>query len=135
MRGRILLQVERQGQAWWVNPADGKRYYLRDGNVAYQVMRYLSLGITNENLGKIPVAGTEEVGDPELVKRLSGRMLLSVEGLGEVWYVKPADGKRYYLRDGDAAYWVMRYRSLGIKNVDLDKIPIGSLRGKLTGNH
>ena len=135
MRGRILLQVERQGQAWWVNPADGKRYYLRDGNVAYQVMRYLSLGITNENLGKIPVAGTEEVGDPELVKRLSGRMLLSVEGLGEVWYVNPADGKRYYLRDGDAAYWVMRYRSLGIKNVDLDKIPIGSLRGKLTGNH
>ncbi|MDD5110339.1 MAG: MopE-related protein [Patescibacteria group bacterium] len=131
MRGKILLQVERQGQAWWVHPVTGERYYLRDGKVAYQIMRFLSLGITSVDLAKIPRAGTTETGDAALVKRLSGQMLLDVENLGEAWYLNPADGKRYYLRDGDAAYWLMRYRSLGIMNANLDKIPIGSLRGKL----
>lgn len=130
-RGSILLQVERQGQAWWVHPTRRERYYLRDGKLAYQIMRYLSLGISNADLAKIPRAGVDETGDPKLVARLSGQMLLAVEDLGKVWYVNPADGRRYYLRDGDAAYWVMRYRSRGITNANIEKIPIGTLRGKL----
>ncbi len=28
MKGKILLQVESHGEAWYVNPADGKRYFL-----------------------------------------------------------------------------------------------------------
>jgi len=51
--GRILLQVESRGEAWYVNPVDGKRYYMKDGFAAYQIMRYLSLGITNSDLNKI----------------------------------------------------------------------------------
>lgn len=131
LAGRILLQAERQGQAWWVHPATLERYYLRDGRVAYQIMRFLSLGITNADLARIPRAGVDETGDAGLVKKLSGQMLLATEDLGKVWYLNPADGRRYYLRDGDAAYWMMRYRSLGITNANIDKIPIGTLRGKL----
>ncbi|MCD4760366.1 PKD domain-containing protein [bacterium] len=56
LKGKILLQVEKKGQAWYVNPTDGKRYYMKDGAVAYQIMKYLSLGITNDNLAQIPVS-------------------------------------------------------------------------------
>ncbi len=55
LKGRILLQIESRGEAWYLNPQDGKRYYMKDGDAAYQIMRYLSLGITNNDLSLIPV--------------------------------------------------------------------------------
>jgi hypothetical protein len=55
LKGYILLQVEANGEAWYVNPNDGYRYYMKDGTVAYQMMREFGLGITNANLKKIPV--------------------------------------------------------------------------------
>ncbi len=56
VRGYILLQVESRGEAWYVNPKDGKRYYMTDGAAAYQIMRYLSLGISNNDLATIPIS-------------------------------------------------------------------------------
>lgn len=55
LKGRILLQVQSKGEAWYLNPKDNKRYYMKDGEAAYQIMRYLSLGITNNDLRKITV--------------------------------------------------------------------------------
>ncbi|OIO47346.1 MAG: hypothetical protein AUJ28_00930 [Parcubacteria group bacterium CG1_02_37_51] len=55
LRGKILLQVESKGEAWYLNPDDGKRYYMKHGGAAYQIMRYLSLGITNNDLRKIDI--------------------------------------------------------------------------------
>src|SRR3989338_3035169 len=55
LRGRIVLQVESRGEAWYIYPVDGKRYYLANVEAAYQIMRFLSLGITNDNLRKIGV--------------------------------------------------------------------------------
>ena len=67
----------------------------------------------------------------KLVNRLKGKILLQVESRGEAWYVNPKDGKRYYMKDGDAAYQIMRFLSLGITNADIQKMPIGTLRGKI----
>jgi hypothetical protein len=53
--GRILLQVEGRGEAWYLNPVDAKRYYLGLPEDAYQVMRNLGLGATNADLEKIVV--------------------------------------------------------------------------------
>jgi len=55
LRGRILLQVEEHGEAWYVNPADGRRYYMKDGDFAYEIMRFLGLGITNNDLATVPL--------------------------------------------------------------------------------
>lgn len=55
LKGKILLQVQANGQAWYINPTDGKRYYMKDGSQAYQIMRFLSLGIKNDDLRKIGV--------------------------------------------------------------------------------
>ncbi len=59
LRGRIVLQVEELGQAWYIHPDDGKRYYMSTGDAAYQIMRYLSLGITNSDLSTIPIYSKE----------------------------------------------------------------------------
>lgn len=47
--GKILLQVEKAGEAWYVNPADGKRYFLGRPADAFSVMRNLGLGISNRD--------------------------------------------------------------------------------------
>lgn len=55
LSGRILLQVEAQGQAWYVSPTDEKRYSLGRPDEAFSLMRELSVGISNKDLEKIPV--------------------------------------------------------------------------------
>ena len=52
LEGKIVLQVNNRGQAWYVRNC--KRYYLKNGASAYEVMRYLGLGITNEDLSEVP---------------------------------------------------------------------------------
>lgn len=47
--GKILLQVESAGEAWYVNPQDNRRYYLGRPDDAFRVMRELGLGISNDN--------------------------------------------------------------------------------------
>ncbi len=54
-KGRILLQIQKNGEAWYVNPQDGYRYYLGDGSLAFQIMRYLSIGISNSNLATVGI--------------------------------------------------------------------------------
>lgn len=117
MSGKILLQVESHGEAWYVNPANLNRYYMADGNAAYNVMRNLGVGITNSNLAKLQ-------NNKNLAKKQSGKIFLQVEDKGQAYYVN-FDGTFYYLRDGSAAYNIMRNLGLGINNNDLYKIPEG----------
>jgi hypothetical protein len=51
--GKILIQVEKAGEAWYVNPTDGKRYFLGRPADAFNVMRNLGLGISNSNFNSI----------------------------------------------------------------------------------
>ena len=172
--GKILLQVDGNGEAWYVDKDSSKRFYLKDGSTAYTALQAFGLGITDANLAKLPVgvderikstdsdddglddaleqslgtnpavkdsdndgyddtteintnfnptgAGTSAV-DNALLKKLEGKIMLQVENQGQAWYV--TGGKRYYMKDGEAAYKLMRFKSLGIKNEDLRKIGVG----------
>ena len=53
--GKIFLQVEGRGEAWYVNPTDGKRYYLGRPADAFLAMQRFGLGITENDLDKIPI--------------------------------------------------------------------------------
>jgi len=55
LAGRIMLDVESHGEAYYINPKDLKGYYLKRPADALEVMRKLGLGITNINLRKIEV--------------------------------------------------------------------------------
>lgn len=118
LQGKILLQVEQNGEAWYVNPVDLKRYYLGRPDDAYEIMRFLGLGITDADLGKVLA------GDATLVNRLKGRILLQVEQHGEAYYIRPSDGSAHYMKDGAAAFEIMRSFGLGISDTDLATIPV-----------
>lgn len=57
--GRILLDVQSHGEAYYIYPKDKKKYYLGRPEDAYNIMRTLGLGITSENLGKISTASIQ----------------------------------------------------------------------------
>jgi len=116
LKGYILLQVENNGEAWYVHPIFGKRYYLKDGPTAYEMMRAFGLGISNQDLARV------KNGEWEITNRLKGRILLQVEEHGEAYYIHPKTGEAIYMKDGEAAYSIMRFNSLGIKNSDLELI-------------
>ena len=118
LSGRILLQVESRGEAWYVNPKDQIRYYMADGNAAFNLMRNFGVGITNNNLKKFQ-------NDKTSAKKQSGKIFLQVEESGQAYYVN-FDGKLYYLKDGAEAYKIMRQLGIGISNKDLNLINDGS---------
>lgn len=128
-RGQILLQVEDLGQAWYVDPVSEMRVYLQNGSIAYKLMSSIGLGITTNDLEKIPASSLAFIKTQESIcssssfaKELSGRILLQVENLGEAWYVYPENCRRIYLRDGETAYQIMRELGLGITNKNLELI-------------
>jgi len=48
-KGAIFLQVENHGEAWYVHPKDGKRYFLGRPEDAFALMRNTGLGISNRD--------------------------------------------------------------------------------------
>ncbi|MCU0680203.1 MAG: hypothetical protein MUF50_02755 [Planctomycetes bacterium] len=119
LRGKILLQVENKGAAWYVNPQDLKRYYLGRPDDAFQLMRRFGLGVSNADFGFY-----DSFHAPA---KLAGRILLKVEDKGQAYYVDPTNLKLYYLGRPFDALQVIRQRGLGINNVNLEKIVVGTL--------
>lgn len=82
-------------------------------------------------------ANSVSASNANLASKLSGYILLQVQGRGEAWYVNPEDKKRYYMEDGEAAYGIMRYFGLGVNNVDIASLLSGDanlierLRGRI----
>lgn len=125
VRGRVLIDVERHGQAWYVHPVSGKRYYLNSPSNALSVMRELSLGISEDNLVRIPTS-SHDFDLPEDLAHVAGRILLNVNQGGEAWYVYPEDGRRYRLGNPGEALNVMANLGLGITHDELAQIPPAS---------
>lgn len=53
LSGKILLRVEADGEAYYVNPTDLKIHYLGRPADAFNIMRNISLGISTENFNKL----------------------------------------------------------------------------------
>ncbi|HTW96766.1 MAG TPA: phosphodiester glycosidase family protein [Candidatus Methylomirabilis sp.] len=123
LSGRIVLDVDMKGEAWYINPADLTRYYLGRPADAFAVMRQLGVGISEGNFQKIAQSGTSASGNLALARQLSGKIILEVEKNGEAWYVYPVNLKKYYLGRPADAFGVMRQLGLGITHANLMKIP------------
>lgn len=66
LRGRILLQVEGRGEAWYVRPDVGTRVPMGRPHDAFSLMRSLGVGITNTDMEKIPLALVNLEGSPDV---------------------------------------------------------------------
>lgn len=120
LTGRILLQIQEKGQAWYVNPLTETKYLLGSPSDAFALMRKLALGISNKDFasfknGKAPA-------------KLAGRIILKVQDKGMAYYVNPIDLKMYYLGRPADAFSVMRKLGLGITNANIHQIGIGEVK-------
>lgn len=113
LKGRIILQVESNGEGWYVNPENNKRHFLGRPADTFSVMRQLGLGISEKDFNSFK---------DKAPQRLSGKILLRVESSGEAYYVNPVDLKMYFLGKPADAFEVMRNLGLGISNNDIRKI-------------
>lgn len=111
LAGRILIDVERHGEAWYIDPLTMERVYLGHPDDALTIMRAYGLGISNADLEQIPTVGSTE--SSEIVDRLAGRILLAVESRGEAWYIDPVSKTRVYLGRPTDAYAIMQSYGLG----------------------
>ena len=125
--GKILIQVEAQGQAYYVNPVDLKKYYLGRPNDAFNVMRSFGLGVSSNDLNIFLKNGARS--------DLSGRILLQVEAQGQAYYVNPSNLKLYYLGRPTDAFNVMRELGLGITNSNLNQISTGVINTNTTNTN
>lgn len=53
LKGKIILRVQKNGEAYYIKPQDLSVHYLQNGQKAYELMREHSLGITNADLNDI----------------------------------------------------------------------------------
>jgi uncharacterized protein YkwD len=120
--GRILLQVESHGEAWYVSPITSERYYLGRPADALDLMRRLSLGVSNRDFdswGGVAPA------------RLSGRFLIKPADHGRAFYVYPPTLRLYYLGRPADALDLMRRLSLGVSDTDLQRIAIARISAQV----
>ena len=113
LRGKILIQVEEKGEAWYVNPNNDKRYYLGRPADAFNIMRTLGVGISEENYAKFSTNGAQS---------LAGSIVLRVLAKGEAYYVHPDTFQLHYLGRPADAFALMRKFGLGISNANLAQI-------------
>jgi len=120
LSGRILIQTEADGRAWYVNPADTQRYYLNGPQAALTIMGEQATGITNANFDAF--GGTAP-------SRLAGKFLLKVEDSGKLYYVNPTDRSIIPVIGAAGAFNLIEDRGLGITNANIEQIPVapGSL--------
>jgi len=128
LRGQVLLQVQSHGEAWYVDPKSGQRIYLRDGAAAYAAMRGFGLGVSEADYAKLAA------GNAALRQSVNGKIVLRVQAHGEAYYLCPRTGSFAYLKDGAAAYAIMRQCGLGISNADLAKIPVAAASATPSNN-
>jgi hypothetical protein len=120
--GYIVIQVEQHGEAWYVFPTTGQRYYLGRPADAFKVMRSLALGVPHSLIADTAVF-------PE---RFAGLILLDVQQNGEAYYINPKDRQKRYLGRPADAFRIMRELGQGITDAELKYIPEGELGKPIT---
>jgi len=113
--GLVLLQVEDLGQLWYVNPGNLEKYYMRNNEDVFRLMKYTGLGISE---------ATFKSFNNLAPKRLAGRILLRVEANGEAYYVNPRTLNIHFLGRPDEAFKFMASLSVGAKNEIINQVKI-----------
>ncbi|MFH0854781.1 MAG: DKNYY domain-containing protein [bacterium] len=133
IKGRIILNVDSGGEAYYIHPQKHEMHFLSRPVVAFYVMREQGVGITNKDLEKIPVADNycpaysqncdkPNANNIQFANQQKGKIFIQVEENGEAWYVNPVNSKRYYLGRPVDAFNVMRNLGLGISDNNFNSL-------------
>ncbi|MEI7498004.1 MAG: CAP domain-containing protein [Candidatus Falkowbacteria bacterium] len=125
LRGRILIQVEGKGQAWYINPTDQKRYFLSNLPDTLQVISQVGWKKSSEQLNKIL--------DSKNKRQLAGRFVI-ISNKPNTYYFYNQSLIEYSFHSGGEAVKLYRKIGLPISNKNLAKIPIGFITSTPTSN-
>lgn len=117
LSGKILIQAQEEGQAWYVYPDNNRRYFLGRPQEAFDIMRKLSLGVKHSFI----------TDNDYYSSKYKGKILLDVEDLGKAYYIDTNLGQKHYLGRPQEAFNIMRNEGLGITKDNLEKIAVGNL--------
>lgn len=124
LSGRILLQIEEKGRAWYVYPENQTRYYLGTPAGAFNLMKMLGLGISNKDLAKVPIGIlTNNYPDSDA----DGIYDILEKAIGTDQYGKDTDNDSY----GDKEELDNGYNPLGGGKQPIDKKFIQKNSGKI----
>lgn len=108
--GMILLDINSNGEAWYVNPDNKQKYYLGNPDQAYTVMKELSITINEDNLNKylkksFPI-------------KYSGKFIQDNQQENKIYYINVDDKKGYPIQNPDEAFALIQKMALGVRNGD-----------------
>lgn len=118
LNGRIVVATESANRAWYILPTTHQRWYLKDTTEMLKAARSLAVPITSANLKLISTI-SDVKSKASVLKKYSGRFV--VESMtANLWYVNPADGRRYPLNTNAEAEALLAI-SLPVKNKDVQR--------------
>ncbi len=117
LSGRILLQVEEGGQAWYLDPVKKQKHFMGRPSDAFQLMRDFGLGISEDDYKKFSEEGVAD--------KYAGQILFRAEKNGEAYYINPDTLEMHYLSRPADAFKIMRDLALGIDNEKIRQIKVG----------
>jgi Uncharacterized protein conserved in bacteria len=118
LRGKILYNANSLGDIWYVYPGDFHRYYIGTPQDTYNVLRNLSLGVSNANF---------DVISTKVPDRFKGLFIIKPEDAAKIYYVNPTDNTLVYVQNPAAAFYLLQSLSVNISTNDLKSIPIATL--------
>lgn len=122
--GKILIQTESYNRAWYFYPKDQKRYYLKNGEMAYALIKSLSRLVYTSGLERISQTDSKKTSTIAF-KSFSG-YFLKTDNSGVFWYVNPNDKLRYKVSDVESAQELISDLGVKVKNSELKKIGMNS---------
>ena len=119
LKGKILLQVESNGEAWYVDPIDLKRYYLGSPKNTFTLVK-----------NKSKLLSGEEIFDYLFFKRvfpkeLAGRFVTNEDEIKEHYYILPESLLAIEIRSPNEAFRLLKDQGLGVSNIKLRQIDVG----------
>ena len=105
--GKILIDGERNGEAWYVNPQTHMKVYLGRPHEALERLSRSGINISFVSIARL----SESVAvpqDDEYAVAVSGFVLNPKDVLGASWYVNPVTGRRMRLATPHDAWMVMQ---------------------------
>lgn len=107
--GRILLQVQSHGEAWYVNPLTLRRYYLGRPSDAFALMWSFGLGITNSDLLKVEKEKSLVQLDNDA--RRIGEVMIDSSGTHSAYAIKKENGEAVVHdgKEGPTFFTLFRY--------------------------
>jgi hypothetical protein len=117
LAGRIVIQTQAQGQAWYIDPVSKKRIFLDGPTTAYNTMIANALGISNADFANLSTTVPSNV---------KGRFIIKTEDHGKLYYVNPVNNSITYIGSPSDAQMLIKTVGLGITNSDLSTIAVKS---------